>query len=146
VNNEIIIKALSLLGRVLEYEGEKPSGKISLIVCGGAALVARSLVQRVTNDVDVVALLKNGELVSPAPLPVSLLLAAEKVADGMNLPKDWPNNGPSSGVGGLFKVGLPDGLEARLGVFLSGGFSERRGSSCCILQQSVHVASSRNDL
>jgi len=33
-----------------------------------------------------------------------------------------------------------------MGVFLSGGFSERRGSSCCILQQSVHVASSRNDL
>lgn len=114
MDDEKIIEALSLLGRVLEYEGGKPSGKISLIVCGGAALVARSLVQRVTKDVDVVALMRNGELTSPDPLPASLLLAAEKVAVGMNLPKDWLNNGPSSGAGGLFQVGLPDGLEARL--------------------------------
>jgi hypothetical protein len=142
VNGTEIKEALSLLSRVLEHGDGEARGKTSLIVCGGAALVARSLVQRVTKDVDVVAMMRNGELVSPAPLPASLLVAAEKVAVGMNLPKDWLNNGPSSGDGGLFQIGLPDGLEDRMeehkfGDMLSVFFVGRLDQICFKLYAAV---------
>ena len=109
---ERIGKALKLLdGRLALNQ----SGHFSLVVCGGAALNAMHLIQRTTKDVDIVALMEsNNQLVDPAPLPEELLIAAKEVADTLNLPQDWLNNGPSSGEGGLFRLGLPDGLKGRL--------------------------------
>ncbi len=86
-----------------------------LVVCGGTALVAMGLVTRATRDVDIVALRNpSGELVDPAPLPEPLLAAAKDVGDDLGLPKDWLNNGPSQGDGGLFRMGLPIGFKERL--------------------------------
>lgn len=109
---ERIEKALKLLdGRLTLNQ----SGRFSLVVCGGAALNAMHLIQRITKDVDIVALMdSNNQLVDPAPLPEELLIAAKEVADTLNLPQDWLNNGPSSGEGGLFRLGLPDGFKDRL--------------------------------
>ena len=109
---EKIKEALHLLdGRLLLNR----SRRFSLVVCGGAALNALQLVQRTTKDVDIVALMdSDNRLVDPAPLPEELLLAAKEVADTLNLPQDWLNNGPSSGEGGLFRLGLPDGFKDRL--------------------------------
>ena len=91
------------------------SSSFSLVVCGGTALNAMHLIQRTTKDVDIVALMgSNNQLVDPAPLPGELLVAAKEVADTLNLPQDWLNNGPSSGDGGLFRLGLPDGFKERL--------------------------------
>jgi hypothetical protein len=91
------------------------SGRFSLVVCGGTALNAMHLVRRTTKDVDIVALMGlHNQLVDPAPLPQELLVAAKEVADTLNLPSDWLNNGPSSGDGGLFQLGLPDGFKERL--------------------------------
>ena len=53
-------------------------------------------------------------LVSPMPLPDSLLQAAGEVAATMQLPEDWLNNGPSQDEGGLFQMGLPKGFRERL--------------------------------
>ena len=73
------------------------------------------LIQRTTKDVDIVALMgPHNQLMDPAPLPQELLVAAKEVADTLNLPSDWLNNGPSSGGGGLFRLGLPDGFKERL--------------------------------
>ncbi len=109
---EKIEKALKLLNGRLTLN---QSGHFSLVVCGGAALNAMHLIQRTTKDVDIVALMDpNGQLVDPAPLPDELLVAAKEVADTLNLPQGWLNNGPSSGEGGLFRVGLPDGFKDRL--------------------------------
>ena len=73
------------------------------------------LIHRTTKDVDIVALMDaNNLLVDPAPLPEELLVAAKEVADTLNLTQDWLNNGPSSGDGGLFRLGLPDGFKERL--------------------------------
>jgi hypothetical protein len=81
----------------------------------GTALNATHLVQRTTKDVDIVALLDSkGNLADPAPLPDELLQAAKEVADTLNLQKDWLNNGPSNGDGGLFRLGLPRGFRERL--------------------------------
>lgn len=109
---ERIEKALKLLDGRLNLN---QSGHYSLVVCGGAALNAMHLIQRTTKDVDIVALMdSNNQLVDPAPLPEELLIAASEVADTLNLPQDWLNNGPSSGEGGLFRLGLPNGFKGRL--------------------------------
>jgi hypothetical protein len=109
---EKISEALRLLDGRLKLNR---SGRFSIVVCGGAALNALQLIERTTKDVDIVALMDAGnQLIDPAPLPKELLTAAKEVADTLNLPQDWLNNGPSSGEGGLFRLGLPDGFKDRL--------------------------------
>lgn len=109
---EKINEALQLLDGRLKMNRSR---SFSLVVCGGTALNAMHLIQRTTKDVDIVALIdSNNQLVDPAPLPEALMVAAKEVADTLNLPQDWLNNGPSSGDGGLFRLGLPDGFKERL--------------------------------
>lgn len=104
--------ALRLLNGRLEIIG---ASRYRLVICGGTALAATQLVLRVTRDVDIVALADDtGVLVDPAPLPEALMKAALEVAEDLRLPADWLNNGPSSGDGGIFRLGLPDGFAGRL--------------------------------
>lgn len=105
-------EALRLLNGRLTLAG---APRFNLVVCGGAALLAAGLVLRTTRDVDVVALMDDkGVLVDPAPLPLVLVSAAREVSEDLGLPSDWLNNGPSSGEGGLFRMGLPEGFVRRL--------------------------------
>ncbi len=104
--------ALQLLNGRL-FMNEAPSYR--LVVCGGTALVAAGLIRRATRDVDIVAMADgDGNLIDPAPLPEPLVKAALEVAENLGLPKDWLNNGPSSGVGGIYRLGLPEGFAGRL--------------------------------
>jgi len=93
---------------------ENQSDPIEMVVCGGSALILTGLVKRTTQDVDIVALMRQGTLCSPEPLPPSLRRAAREVAEDLNLPTDWLNNHPSHGEGGLFQMGLPAGFTERL--------------------------------
>jgi hypothetical protein len=121
-------EALRLLNGRLALAG---APRFNLVVCGGTALIAKNLISRTTKDVDIVALMDDGgALLDPEPLPQSLIDAAGIVAVDLGLPKDWLNNGPSSGDGGLFRLGLPEGLVERLtwkafGKNLSVGFIDR---------------------
>ena len=121
-------EAFRLLNGRLALAGAPP---YRLVVCGGAALLATGLATRVTRDVDIVALANSdGALIDPAPLPQPLVAAASEVQDDLGLPDDWLNNGPSSGDGGLFRLGLPRGFAERLnwksfGENLSTGFIGR---------------------
>ncbi len=91
------------------------SPNFNLVVCGGTALVATELVMRATRDVDIVAMADDeGCLIDPAPLPGALVTAALEVAEDLGLPVDWLNNGPSSGEGGIYRLGLPQGFAGRL--------------------------------
>ena len=78
--------------------------RTEIVVCGGSALIALSLVPRTTQDVDIVA------MADPEPLPEYLMNAAAKVGTSLNLPADWLNNGPAS----QFRMGLPEGFSERL--------------------------------
>lgn len=112
MNKGDLDNALLHLAALLEVGGK--TERYSLVVCGGSALLACELVSRVTKDVDVVALRDDtGELVSPAPLPEAIINAAARASKDLSLPADWLNNGPSSGPGGLFQVGLPDQIVSR---------------------------------
>ena len=81
-----------------------------IVVCGGSALIASQLVSRTTQDVDIVAMLEEGKLVTAQPLPTYLITAAKRVGDILQLPEDWLNNGPAS----QFDMGLPEGFVHRL--------------------------------
>ena len=113
LKSEQLDQALGLLGEYLEHEGCQ---RYHLVVCGGAALIAKSLVVRTTSDVDILALLnEEAEARSPDPLPEEIQTGAAFVQKTMpELPDDWLNNGPSRHPGGLFQTGLPDGLIERL--------------------------------
>ena len=84
-----------------------------IVVCGGSALILTGAVLRTTSDVDVVALGSREGLASPDPFPESLAAAARETAEDLGLAADWLNNGPSRGAGGLFQMGLPDGIQTR---------------------------------
>jgi hypothetical protein len=104
-------KALVSLAIRLKENGAAP---IEIVVCGGSALILAGLVPRTTKDVDIVALATSGVLHSPDPLPDELREAAAEAAEDMGIPENWLNNGPSRGDGGLFQMGLPEGLVDRL--------------------------------
>ncbi len=55
-------------------------GSVHLIVIGGSGLIAIDAVSRATRDVDVLALERDGELVSAEPLPEAVREAAATVA------------------------------------------------------------------
>jgi hypothetical protein len=96
---------LAALGEQLAIRGER----YTIAVIGGSALIALGLVSRATRDVDIVALLREEELVSAEPLPEGLLDAADVVARDFGLSSGWLNVGPAS----LFDLGLPDGFVQR---------------------------------
>ncbi len=113
INEQSLPQALQLLGSYLAKTGQIP---VSLIVCGGSALIATGLVLRTTQDVDVVAMLdENGQLLEAEPLPQSVLEGARLVAAELGLPANWLNNGPRSIVNlSLPNHGLPEGFLGRL--------------------------------
>jgi hypothetical protein len=84
--------------------------KFELVVIGGSALVAMDLIDRSTRDVDVLALMTRGALVTAEPLPAPVSAAAQRVARDFGLPDDWLNAGPAS----MLDLGLPSGFTDRL--------------------------------
>lgn len=97
---------LAALGEHLAADGTS----VQLVIVGGAALLALGLVDRVTRDVDVVALREGDELRSAEPFPAALARARDRVARDFSLPDDWLNAGPTD----LLRFGLPQGFEDRL--------------------------------
>jgi len=64
---------------------ENRTGPIEIVVCGGSALILTGLISRTTKDVDVVALMSSGKLVSPDPMPEGLLRAATEAAEDLGI-------------------------------------------------------------
>ena len=101
------------LNPVLAALGEQLRARntdIHLVVIGGSGLLAMGLSDRATQDVDVVAFVQEGRLVSAAPFPEVLEEAARRVSDDFGLKPAWLNHGPTS----LLDFGLPGGFEERM--------------------------------
>ena len=91
------------------------SSPIYLVICGGSALIACGFVNRLTDDVDIVALMNaEGVIGAPEPLPESLTKAAVIVARDMGFVVGWLNNAVSRDADGVFQRGLPTGFKDRL--------------------------------
>lgn len=106
LDDESLPRALASLGEVLgsrrlNYE---------VVGIGGSALVLLGYIHRATRDLDLVALVEGGDLVSAAPLPAPLAEAAADVARPFGLRPDWLNAGPAS----VLEFGLPEGFASRL--------------------------------
>jgi hypothetical protein len=112
---------LTALGEQLAARAEA----FEIVVIGGSGLLALGVIDRPTQDVDVVALMEAGGLQSADPLPPALVDARDRVSRDFNLGADWLNTGPSQ----LLTHGLPEGFESRVE-------SRRYGSSLV-----VHFAS-----
>ncbi len=101
-------EVLTALGGLLTARGADP---VHLIVIGGSALLAIGAIDRATHDVDIVAMEREGVLVSAEPLPEALASAAATVGRDFGLGPGWLNAGPT----GLLDVGgLPEGFRDRL--------------------------------
>lgn len=99
-------EALMVLGQLLEDKGHY----YEIVVIGGGSLLLLKQIERTTKDLDLVALIKNGQFVSADPLPHILLQSAEEVGKALELGKDWLNIGPAA----LLNMGLPPGFMNRM--------------------------------
>lgn len=107
ISHDSLDRALGALGDQLNAR----NATVHLIVIGGSGLLAIDAVRRVTQDVDVVALERDGVLVSAEPLPPMVVEAAAVVARDLRLSPTWLNPGPTS----LLEIGgLPHDFLGRL--------------------------------
>jgi hypothetical protein len=108
LNKDLLEEALKTLAELTEDQPAR-----HFVVCGGSSLLALELVKRsTTRDVDVLASLENGTLVTAKPLSDELLEAVRKVKEDFDLMEGWFNTAPSDDM--LFRFGFPEGLVGRL--------------------------------
>ena len=106
-----IEELLKLLNDILEEENIK----ISIVVCGGSALIInKSISRNTTMDIDILAFAEEDNekiiLKKAKPLPKFLKDIVSEISENMKLPENWLN----SEIGDIFDWGLPDGIEKRL--------------------------------
>lgn len=95
-------QALIALGELLESRGRE----YRLAAVGGGAMLLLGLLDRPTNDLDVVTQTdEGGAPVSADPLAPPLLEAISDVARALNLPEDSLNAGPASCSTSAFRRG-----------------------------------------
>lgn len=97
--------ALRALGDLLADRGET----FVVVAIGGGALSYLGLVERSTEDIDLVGLIANEGLVSAEPIPGPLVAAISDVAELHRLQPKWMNSEPTS----LLHHGLPSGFLGR---------------------------------
>ena len=108
LNKDLLAEALRILAELTQDQPAR-----HFVVCGGSSLLALGLVSRkTTKDVDVLASLEDGTLVTATPLPAELLKAIELVRDDLGLMENWFNTGPSDDT--FFRFGFPDGMLSRV--------------------------------
>jgi hypothetical protein len=106
VNRQKLQNALELLGDLLADRHES----FEVVAIGGGSLLLVGIIDRTTQDLDLVALWVEGAARSAKPLPPLLEKAAAEVGDLLGLAPDWLNAGPTD----LLRLGLPVGFEGRL--------------------------------
>ena len=124
MSNEPLFRGLEALGALLSARNQS----YSCVVAGGASLAALGVIDRVTGDVDVLAVRDESGIITLAPpaFPKFVATAIREVAREFNLPNDWMNTQMAAGL----RAGMPPGFEERLTWQTYGGlqvgFVDRR--------------------
>jgi len=106
LDGSLLDRALETLGATLEARGHD----FELVAIGGSALMLVGWITRPTKDLDIVAVVKDGDLVSGDPLPSDLVKASQDVGRALGLAHNWLNAGPTE----LLRFGLPQGFRDRV--------------------------------
>lgn len=106
VDSKHIHQLLSALGEQLAAIDQR----YELVVIGGSALLALEVINRATQDCDLLALRINDQLVKADPLPAELAEARDRVSRDFGVSEIWLNADPTS----LLDLGLPNGFTDRL--------------------------------
>jgi len=106
IDSVTLENALEVLGQLLTDRDQH----YEVVAIGGGSLLLLGQIDRTTKDIDLVALMNSGHLISADPLPSGLLQAVEDVGNTLGLGKEWLNIGPAS----LFEMGLPSGFQDRM--------------------------------
>jgi hypothetical protein len=123
-SNEPLFRGLEALGALLSARTQS----YSCIVAGGTSLAALGVIDRITGDVDVMAVRNESGVITLAPptFPIFVSEAVGEVAREFNLPSDWVNTQMAAGL----RAGMPPGFEERLTWKTYGGlqvgFVDRR--------------------
>lgn len=115
MNSEFLEDALQVLGQLLSDRGQK----YEVVAVGGGGLLLLGMIMRPTKDLDLIALIDQGKMVSARLLPGPLLKAIREVSVVKELSENWINAGPA----GLFEMGLPHGFINRMHTFHYGGLT-----------------------
>lgn len=110
IGAEQLREVLSAVGDLLEEKGKT----VCIVIVGGASLNLAGLIDRATDDVDVIARVEEAEgeamLIRPDPMPEALEEAVQRVARDFGLPSGWLN----TAVGNQWQTSLPPSLEEDL--------------------------------
>lgn len=109
----LLVEALQTVGAVLRERGHT----FEAVAIGGSSLMLLGLINRPTRDLDLAALVSEGDYVTADPLPPPLAEAATDVGTALGLPNDWLNPGPTS----IVETGFPEGFASRVEVRTYGG-------------------------
>jgi len=115
IDLDSIETVLAALGGTLTERGFA----FELAIIGGSSLLLQGFIQRSTRDVDVVAIVVDGELRNAKPLPDDLLTAARDVGRAYGLGDGWLNAGPAD----VLELDLPIGFLGRCETRRYGGLT-----------------------
>ena len=118
--------------------------RVEIVVVGGAALLLRGDVARLTGDVDVLAIAAGGHPIYPDPLPAVLRESAHTVAENYGLDDDWLNAVVARSWDQTWPKGLPDGLVADADWRTYGGLRVGIASRSALLALKVHAIVDRS--
>ncbi len=107
--------ALILLGQRLSQSKQH----YEVVAIGGGSLVLLGYIDRATKDLDLVAVMEAGQMISAKPLPQGLIKEIAEVGAALEISEFWVNGGPTS----LLNAGLPEGFEDRLTKRQYGGLT-----------------------
>lgn len=133
LDSNALENALVMLGQRLARSKQH----YDVVAIRGASLVLLGYIERATKDLDIVAIMEAGRLISAKPLPQSLLKEIAVVGAALEIGEYWVNSGPTS----LLEAGLPEGFEDRLVIRhyegLTVHFADRLDQICFKLYASV---------
>ncbi len=105
LNRTRLGEALELVGSYLEDR----EYSIEVVAIGGSALLLLGVIERPTQDLDLIAEVRSGTFVKLEEVPPILKETSDAVGDHLDLAPDWINTEPCD----VMDHGLPDGFADR---------------------------------